>query len=193
VVETATAWVFLLGAGFAALAFLRPRVPPRSFLWAGVAALGLLAFLDEYSFGQRLGWFIPPRVSGVRLDAAHDLLELGRVWLIRLSPSGRAILGLAGVAGVMLGGWCSLRLVQKYPDHSRRFLAPLSAEDRSLAAFFVGFIACAMLLDMHLPFLNEGQTQALEEPCELLAALSFTLLAWSPHRKAPPPATAISA
>ena len=106
-VETATALLFLASFLVAAVGLVR-RSPDRyrALLFVG-GGLGLIAFLDEVSFGARLfGWSMPEMSGGGEFDGAHDLVVLA----YRLgSEAGPVVLGALLVLVFATAVICALR------------------------------------------------------------------------------------
>ena len=75
-IEWLTALVFL----FTGIIGLRRFWPSRrnDFFLLAVALFGVLAFLDELSFGERLFDLEFPRILGTKLDSVHDLIFIGK-------------------------------------------------------------------------------------------------------------------
>lgn len=70
---------FLLGLIF--IAKLKDRHARKLYLI--IPFLGLLAALDEISFGYRMFWFTAPLIGGVRIDSIHDIFFM---FLVTLRP-----------------------------------------------------------------------------------------------------------
>lgn len=79
-IENVTAIIFCCAFLLASIQIIqtRPRRRDPSERWwlVVIAALGLLAFLDEISFGERLFNLKMPTIAGVKIDGAHDFIEL---------------------------------------------------------------------------------------------------------------------
>ena len=74
VIENLSAAFFLLSF-FLAVASLIKREGHKKIL-IPISALGLIGFLDELSFGERVFGFSALRLGGVKIDQAHDVLNL---------------------------------------------------------------------------------------------------------------------
>lgn len=61
-----------------------------------VTLLGLVGFLDEISFGERIFDLTMPVVLDVKIDAAHDLVAIAYLFL-------KDIFGLFGLVAIILG------------------------------------------------------------------------------------------
>lgn len=129
--------------------------------------LGLVCFLDEISFGERLIGFVPPRLLDENIDGVHDVLAVLRKVLIL---SGRTELQtlLLMSAGVATAAAVALAL-------GRRRLRPARARRCGLAlAAFVVFVVPAALLDAS----RYGENPLgwlVEEVLELNAALALLI------------------
>lgn len=177
IVEWATALVFL-GAAAAALwgLFAQRRSAPlkRQLALGLIGSIGLLGFLDELSFGERLFDLPPFLIAGVKIDGAHDLIDLlntlRRDMLGSMPGAVKAIVGLAAVAAAAAG----LCLVH-------RFRAVLF-DARALPAFYLGMLlvgelTIATLIDIGT--INfRGAHGPVEEVAELNAAIATLGLAY---------------
>ena len=162
-----------LSAGFYLLAFLlcvwflMKAVVSR---WPAVAlaALSVFGFLEEISYGERLFDLEMPQVDGMKIDTGHDLITLALKWLAEwaLEHPGLAIFAmvLAGLSGGVLA-WryrATIRAIIVFVvDHPPALFLTL----------FGGFIACSMLIDLHLVFFNI--LFLMEELFEMYAALAL--------------------
>ena len=165
-VETATAIAYLaagLVAGRALLAGARPRS------WLGfVAGVGLLGFLDEMSFGERMIGFEAPVVGGVKIDAAHDLAQLARRILDHAFDA--PVLTALALAACLLVAALALRAAMRRrpPPHAGLIVAAVAC------------VTAAQSFDLHLPFLRHDVLSAtyLEESLELASGLFLLAFGW---------------
>ena len=153
-VETATALLFLL------------------FMAGG---LGLLAFLDEISFGARLfGWPMPAMFGGGEFDGAHDLVILA----YRLgSEADPIIIGAICLGVLVMALLCALRWHRRGDVRAHRIVTEPAY---GLLVLFVGGIAIASLLDLGIGFLE--RLGPLEEVVEMNAGLALLLAVLSTRR-----------
>ena len=167
-VETATA-LFFLAASIVGLALL---IAPRSQSYRAIlvmaSGLGLLAFLDEISFGARLlGWSMPKLYGGGEFDGAHDLVILAYRLGAEADPTIIAAICASIVVIALIG---VLRWHPRFPSLTHRIVTdPVYG----LFAIFVGGVAIAALIDLDVGFLE--RLGPLEEIVELNAALALLL------------------
>jgi hypothetical protein len=176
-VETLSAALFLTAGAVAALRLARGEAP--TFWLVLTVGIGVVGFLDELSFGERILGFEPPMVGGVRIDAVHDLLQLLRRGAER-SVGNVAVLwagllaGLAALAGAVV--WT----VARFPVRGVTLLAGA-----------VAAVTLAQVLDLKIAALNHPIVKAsfAEESLELMAGalmIGFALHAFLKVRTALP-------
>ena len=135
-----------------------------------VTVLGLMGFLDEVSYGERLFDLKMPMLAKIKLDAAHDLID----WVYYEGPlvvarnRGLYLLGL--VAAILLAAVALIRL--------RRPLRELACERRNyplyiLLLFFVGFLAGAITIDLGILDPWSEELPIVEELFELSAGIAL--------------------
>ena len=166
VTEWVTAALFVASLCVGTRRLARIGFRPRWY-WV-IPVFGLLGALDELSFGQRLFELDMPVVRHVRIDALHDLVELGYRGGVKVLTAGglAAFLVVLGiVAGVLL-------------FRARHRVAGLFERHRPLtyAAFAPVFIAPAMLIDLEV-FPRYAVVVFVEELCEAMAALAWVFAA----------------
>ena len=130
-----------------------------------LALLGLAGFLDEISFGQRLFCVKMPVMSGVQIDAVHDLIEWA-VQQIRVRQ-----LQYHATAGFSAVGALLLLFLAAKPRAARFVTCVLS----SPAAWYVGFAAVLLTMSTAIDVgtIVFGLGVYLEEALEMCAALSL--------------------
>ncbi len=142
-IESASAVLFL--AAFALAALRSARHPARRGTVGVLGGVALVGFLDEVSFGERVFLLHMPRVSGVKVDAAHDLLDiLWRRWQPSSSHDERVVYGAIALAAVASVALIVAGLVVRRIDGS-----PIPAYRRMIAVV-VGLLALAVLFDLDL-------------------------------------------
>lgn len=131
-------FLFFAVAGF----LLLVRVRPQTTKDLAVGLLCVVAALDEISFGERIFGFVAPTVGGVKVDGAHDLIELLRIVPKEVLGLGKAahLALLLVIVGLCL--WIGVRLMRKF---SWRW----DAED-SLVIVACIAVSVAMLIDAHV-------------------------------------------
>lgn len=139
----------------------------RNWLTA-LSALGLVGFLDEISFGERLFDFDMPVTHGTKIDAVHDVLELGLSLPVRLESDQKQIILLLLLTGLVL----SLVAILKYGKRFLKFVITDRYCPIYLVALIFVLLGCsALILDTgRFPFRGFN---AVEECLELNAALAL--------------------
>jgi hypothetical protein len=165
-VETAGALLFLGAAIVAGIRSARVTDHRAWIMFAPIA--GTAAFLSELSFGERLFGFTAPVVQGVKLDALHDVLQVGHFAMARhgavtLVP---VILAIA----LAIGAWLAIRLRRGAPDSA------------SLLAGSVAAVTLSLIQDMEIDLLRPWLFQRfhIEESLEFVAGallLAFVIRA----------------
>lgn len=74
-IENLTA-IICLSSFILGLIFIVKNKKYNQKLYLSLPVLGLIFFLEEISFGYEILNFQPPLIGGVRIDAAHDLINL---------------------------------------------------------------------------------------------------------------------
>lgn len=131
-------------------------------------ALGLIGFLDELSFGERLFDLEMPVIGGVEIDAVHDFTEFGLRLTLILITDYQLAFSLVLLGGLVL----SIVAILKYGN---RFWTAVIA-DRHYPLYLVMFFF--MVLIFSALSLDTGQYpfrgyQVVEECLELNAALAL--------------------
>ncbi len=140
-----------------------------------IPLLGLVGFLDELSFGQRMFNLTMPKIYGVEIDAVHDFAELAYKVFINHSTYVLAVSAL-GVFCIVL--FLIILKHHKYldriPDVIKRyppFVFVLS---------FIAFIFIALIYDLHTLIPRRGFFLFIfEELSELNAALALLFASFS--------------
>ena len=104
IVENLTAFLYFCTFLFALL-LIRNRELRNgtSYRWlVALSALGLFGFLDEISFGERLFNFAMPRMGDTKIDALHDVIELGFDQAQRLASDQKQLIVLLLMVGLVL-------------------------------------------------------------------------------------------
>jgi len=116
------------------------------------AVVGLLGFLDELSYGERLFGFSFPIVQGVKLDAIHDLIEIAvRTVGDNMNVLIIVVLSMFAISTIVISMFARDRVFQFWK---------IMKVDRLLPLYFVimccGIVSIiVMLSDAHaLPYLH---------------------------------------
>ena len=161
---------FFLGSCFLGLLFfMKTKFHSRKFLL--LSAVGLLGFLDELSFGERIFGLSMPRISGTKIDAAHDSFYLGFQFFKNFVSSHPAYtLLLIGIGAAML-------MVRGTFLHRSRLMDVISNFYRYpqyiLILICVTLVSFALLIDLDL--VSNGLLFMLEELFEMNAAIALFL------------------
>lgn len=162
--------LFFFGTFVASIYLWFSRRAHTRWIWFA-GGVGLLGFLDEISFGERLFNLRMPAWDDVKFDAAHDIL----FWLLRvkLETDWRerhgAIL-FALLAGMALAGWVGWRA--RTWLHARGVRA---MPGWRLAVATLICLAVAALVD--LDYVENAFLYAIEEVLECLAGVALLLAA----------------
>ena len=161
--------VFFLGAcvlGF--LFFMKTKAHRKIFLL--FSAVGLLGFLDELSFGERMFRLSMPRIGGTQIDAAHDFVYLGFGYCKNFARSHPAYtLLLIGIGAILMVRATflyrsrlmdSISSLQRYPQYI-------------LMLICVTLVSCALLIDLEM--VSSDLLFMLEEVFEMNAAIALLL------------------
>jgi len=148
-----------------------------------VCGLGLLGFLDEMSFGQRVFDLTMPRYGEVSIDATHDVVELA---LYLGKDCGWGCLATATIALIgavtllwLKGGALVRRFRRAFPGDGDRVLGSPAL----LFGCFLSLLAIAIVMDSWDELsdwygIGAGTPRALrrfEEVAEMAAALALLL------------------
>lgn len=180
--ELLSAGLFLVtvAAGIHLVRRLQDRYDKKVYLV--IPLLGLIGFLEEMSFGERLFHFEVPVMYGVRIDAVHDLInvlyavaktETAPVWLIFLGVGLGFFIVYVLIAYHLYDYRVLARILNRYP--------PLG-----FVGLCGGLLVVAVLIDLEaVPyhFLN-----FVEELFETMAALAlvFACVALKRHAMVTP-------
>ena len=169
-VENLTAGLYFLTI-LLALVWLNIRsmrnTPNRKVLIL-LAVLGLVGFLEEVSYGERLFGIDMPVVGGMKVDALHDFLTIGVDLVLGLAGIYQLLILLALLGVIALSLPAIVKYVREHWDADvvhRYYPAYL------IASLFIVLIFFAFVLDTNR-FEFPG-FRALEECFELNAALAL--------------------
>lgn len=171
--------VLFLGSGLLGLWLLLRSTGQRK-IYLLVTALGLIGFLDELSFGERIFGFSMPSVAGVKIDGVHDLVRLPlrplrQLLLASSSATAVAVLVILVIAAVLLITAVSHR------ERLRVWAGSIMVHPPYLAwSIFATLIVVAILLDERI--IRFRNLVFLEELLEMNAALALLLVSWCTSR-----------
>jgi len=168
-IENASAFLFLF-TSLVAIKFAI-AIPERKPLFLFISAFGLLAFLDEISFGKRIIDYGSPKVKGKTIDSCHDFVDVAILSLPDITSS--VLLTIMFSAVLFLALYIILKyrnaiisLFNKYKKHPS-FL---------MLMFFILLVTAATLFDLQLISTNQFNLVVLEELFELNAGFAFLFL-----------------
>lgn len=165
IVEAATALGFLVALILASRSLSTDSSRHRTDLFA-IATIGLVAFLDEISFGARfLDLSMPQMAGGGEFDGVHDLLIIVHRNL-QWAPLLVTCAAIAAVAALMMACWFHQSLIS---------VVVLAWHDRLKRTYLCmfGLVSVALILDLEIELFK--RLGALEELCELNAAWALVL------------------
>ena len=135
-VENLSAMFFLLSS-FLSLLFL-VKLKDHKKLLIFVLVVGLIGFLDELSFGERIFGFAMPSIGRVKIDAIHDFFDLA----YRYRSYSYPLTGIGGILIVTLVSyWVKLML-----RHPSKGLGPHYV----LLMFFAALVFSASVIDLEI-------------------------------------------
>ena len=167
-VENATAASFLLASGLA-VATLRKSMGHRAFLWT-IVALGLLGFLDEISFGERLFGLTVPSIAGIKIDAVHDFFALAFKTRASWACPGTISCYYAGAVAALAVFACTWFFRHRVIAGLRQLR---EKPHWFLLVLFLLLLFAALIIDLHL--VHNELVFAMEEVLELNAALLLSI------------------
>ncbi len=177
-VENLTAISFLCTFLLGLIFLLRTRNMDRkgnSFKWfILLSALGLLGFLEELSFGERLFDMSMPVLSGWKIDALHDFLYVGyRIMKRHVNMHHLIFFVLLSCAGMGF-----LAANTRYRVKLRQAaLALINRPPYLFLLFFLVFISVAAMIDLKI--IPNRPRRLFEELFELNAALATLFCCFS--------------
>ena len=142
-----------------------------------VAAVGLLCFLDEVSFGERLFALDVYHIYGTKIDSVHDFINLGYKVLLNYTHF------YAGVVYPLLA-ICAILAILGVLKYRTELIAKISHSYSNqtyvLALIFVSLVLGAIILDLDL--LHIRGALVLEELFEMNAGLALLFCCRSLHK-----------
>ena len=173
-IENLSAGLYLVSFGMGLLFFLKSKMDRKAL--AAVSAVSLLGFLDEISFGERLFDLDMPRIYGMEIDAAHDLVCLAYRMIMRLAAAYPAYLILFLSAGIII---VTVPLL-KYRSELSKIIAGIHREEPFLLAlFFTILIFFSIVIDLEI--VHNKVLFMIEELFEMNAALALLMCCFSLH------------
>jgi hypothetical protein len=175
--------LFFVTAFFFGLIMAWKRPSHRKILTL-IAGIGLLGFLDEISFGERLFALHMPAINGIKIDAAHDLFGLSVVTLKQmiLSQSHWFVPAL-GLGSIILVP----SMIKHRPNLQSLTERIQNSHHYKMGLIFVSLIALALFIDLDM--FHNYTLFAIEELSEMNAALA--LIFWEMSASAPTPSAAL--
>jgi len=158
---------FYFFSAFIAILFLKKHKIHKRILVL-IAALGLLCFLEELSFGERIFGFSAPKIMGKKIDSTHDFLQLGHRVIKKImyfhETYGYLLIGIGAIMVIIgvLKYWRKLN-----GTISKKFPRPTYI----LFMFFAALVFASLLIDLDIVYNNT--LFMLEELLELNAAIAL--------------------
>jgi hypothetical protein len=152
----------------------------RKKLYVAIPLVGLIGFLDELSFGERLFDFTPPTANGIRVDAAHDLLSVVYKYWSYMPKRGNYLLFACVLFSALLLGFVAFRykkyLTFNYLQNLFNNLSSKYAPTRFLFASVL-FVSLALIIDLEI--IHHDFVFFLEELFEMNSGLSLMLASFA--------------
>lgn len=165
-IENLSAFFYISTFFLSLVVFLKSKEHRKTLIV--ISAVGLLGFLDELSFGEKIFGFKMPRFAGVKIDAAHDLFFLGyKLVKPRVLSHITYVYLLIGV-GAIFSGIVTLKYRYKLMDiitnsyHKQTYI---------LALLFAFLVFSALVIDLEI--VDNNVLYMLEEIFEMNAAIAL--------------------
>ena len=168
-VEHLSAFLFLSTFFLSFLFVIKSKKNRKSLII--VSAVGLLGFLDEISFGERLFMLNMPIIGGKKIDAVHDLFELGYKGIKILTHSHAIFVYLL----ILIGGGAIMAVTRVALKYRYKLIAIISngyyKQTYILALFFASLVFAALIIDLGI--IHNNALFTLEELLEMNAAMAL--------------------
>jgi len=168
--ENLTAVLFFSSFLFGIGSLARPKEKKYRMAYIAIPLVGLIGFLDELSYGERIFYFTAPEIFGVDIDAFHDVVNL--IFKI-LTDSGSYLLYVSVFAFCTALFLIGLKY-RRFFDRVQEILKAYPAYGFVLIS--MGFIFVAITIDLFDPSIDRHQVFSpvfLEELFEMNAAFAF--------------------
>jgi len=144
-IENLSAVFFLLSFFLSLLFFFKSNIHRKALIL--ISAVGLLGFLDELSFGERLFGFNKPEIHGVQIDGVHDFFDLGYTVISELTYHYPIYVFLFLGASIIMVTIVTL----KYSYELKETMSNIYHEPPIiLASFFTILVFLALVIDLEL-------------------------------------------
>ena len=181
VVEQATTLTFAAAFLIGVTSIMRSQGLASRKLHALIPVAGLIGFLDELSFGERVFGFTAPTLYGIDIDGTHDLVRVAAP-IIENDPAFILVPGVAALIGAYL----------LFRKRSRRNTVMAYENWRALWAYppaklsiiSLIMLLLAIVLDLPSVFQFPG-SRPIEEMLELNSAVALAFAAFSIKSAAP--------
>ena len=168
-VENLSAFFFLITFFVAFSLAIKKKGKNRALFL--ISAIGLLGFLDEVSYGERLFGLSMPEIEGEPIDALHDFYEVGYFQLFKIIPTYAITLYLL-LTSIAVGllillfihkakVWRELSMTQRYPLYILMLLIVFLL----VSALVIDFLGSSSVRGYRVPALSHGTL--LEEMLEM--------------------------
>lgn len=185
-IETLTALLFLAAAIYCFVGFIKNKNAGRRTSWFLFGSLGLIGFLDELSFGERIFNLSMPSVRGVQIDAAHDFFELGFT-MYRHGLDRYPVLAISLIVGALVVAGL---IIYRFRTAIKNFIGTVLTA-QSYRFLMIGCILVFVALVIDLEMIHNTYLFLLEELFEMNAAFALLLGSICIGREAVAPAARI--
>jgi len=165
-IENLSAGLFLISFLIGVLSSLKNKTYRKALI--AVAAVSLLGFLDELSFGARIYNIGIPRIYGVPIDSAHDLIKVIYEVFLNLVKNNSALVLLASLIAIIIVN----ALLMVYRSRVSEIIRRVFHEPPYLfASFFVVLLLFSIVIDLEIIY--RMVLFMIEEILEMNAALAL--------------------
>ena len=190
-IENLSAILFFLSFFVGLITLIRSKKTHFHPIYIGIPLLGLIGFLDEISFGERIASFEYPEVYGARIASFHDAIDSIDHILYRSLKYGDYLLLFLLSAILLVTSFFIVKLILKYRKNLRPNKILAFSEKHPPFRFLLislGFILIAMMIDFDI--IGDHRSAAfmfVEEIFEMNAALTFLFGALAIGSRQKPP------
>ncbi|MDJ0702223.1 MAG: hypothetical protein QNJ46_02995 [Leptolyngbyaceae cyanobacterium MO_188.B28] len=176
-IENLSAILFFLSFFVGLITLIRFKKPHFHPIYIGIPVLGLIGFLDEISFGERIAGFKSPELYGAKIASFHDAVDSIDHVLYRSIKYGDYLLLFLLLAILLATLFGIVQLIRRYRKNLRLNKILTFSEKHPPFRFLLislGFIFIAMMIDFDIIGDHRAATfMFVEEIFEMNAALTF--------------------
>ena len=178
IIENLTAAFFLFAALSSIYYLLIGNIKKSRKLLGIIIVFGLLAFLDELSFGERIFDLSMPTLDNKKVDGLHDLLKLSYVGMARFL---KTLPKLVLASGAILFFSLVAYFIIRFRENIKKIIQHIF---QSMPWFFIFasgvVLLLAMLMDMHIIYFES--IMYIEELFELNAGMALLFSSYSAYK-----------